>query len=110
MNSSDRAGKARSTPVRTRTCIATRRTAHDSELLRLVADPEGTGRVLADPARSLPGRGAWITPTWEAFELAENRRAFARALRMTTPVDVGHVRTYLAETAGDPPQPRKTEH
>ncbi len=110
MNQSDRAPKARTTPVRTRTCIATRRAAHDSELLRLVADPEGSGRVLADPERTLPGRGAWITPTWEAFELAEKRRTIARALRVTTPVDVGHVRMYLATIAGDPPKVRKTEH
>lgn len=110
MNSSAQPKPARTTPVRTRTCIATRRAAHDSELLRLVADPAGSGRVLADPSRSLPGRGAWITPTWEAFELAENKRAFARALRLSAPADLGHVRTYLASNAGDPHEVRKTEH
>ncbi|WP_288831213.1 YlxR family protein [uncultured Corynebacterium sp.] len=110
MNSSAQPNVARTTPVRTRTCIASRRTAHDSQLLRVVADPSGSGRVLADPSRSLPGRGAWITPTWEAFELAEKRQAFARALRMSAPVDLGHVRMYLANVAGDPHEIRKTEH
>ncbi|MDY5785197.1 MULTISPECIES: YlxR family protein [unclassified Corynebacterium] len=88
--------------IRLRTCIATRAVFHDSQLLRLVQDPEQPGRIVPDPNRSLPGRGAWITPTWEAFELAEKRRAFARALRMSASADVGQVRTYLAEHAGDP--------
>ncbi|WP_342319934.1 YlxR family protein [Corynebacterium mayonis] len=96
--------------IRCRTCIAYRRTLHDSHLLRLVEDPQQPGRVLADPSRSLPGRGAWITPTWEAFELAEQRRAFSRALRMSAPAELGHVRTYLASIAGDPHEVRKTEH
>ncbi|AWB84225.1 YlxR family protein [Corynebacterium liangguodongii] len=86
----------------TRTCIATRETKPDAELLRVVADPAAPGRILPDPSRRLPGRGAWITPTLEALELAEKRRAFARALRVSTPVDVGHVRTYLASLANDP--------
>ncbi|QPK82570.1 YlxR family protein [Corynebacterium qintianiae] len=96
-----------------RTCIATREAHPDAELLRIVADPDGSGRILADPSRSLPGRGAWITPTLEAFELAEKRKAFARALRVSTPVDLGHVRTYLAGLTGaakDPHKDRKTEH
>lgn len=93
-----------------RTCIATRATRPRSELLRVVVHPAGSGKVVADPSAILPGRGAWITPTPEAFELAEKRGAFARALRVSTPVDLGHVRTYLADTAKDPHKDRKTEH
>ena len=101
-------------PVRTRTCIATREQLPDTRLLRVVADPAVPGRVLADPFRRLPGRGAWITPSLDAFELAEQRRAFGRALRLSTPVDVSHVCSYL-ETRGacadtDPHDDRKTEH
>lgn len=84
-------------PIRVRTCIATRKQAEDTSLLRMVADPAAPGRILADPGRRMPGRGAWITPTLEALELAEQRRAFARAFRLSTPVDVSQVRTYLAE-------------
>lgn len=98
----------RRSPIRT--CIATREAHPDHELLRLVVDPDGSGRILADPSRSLPGRGAWITPTLEAVELADKRRAIARALRVSTPVDIGHVRTYLATVANDPHKDRKTEH
>ena len=106
---------------RLRTCIATRQKHPDTELLRVVADKgDPTGcRVVPDPGRCLPGRGAWIRPDLEAVELAERTRAFRRALRLSTDVDTGHVREYLAVTqqvqsAGnspcDPELKRKTEH
>lgn len=107
---------ARKQPIRTRTCIATRSSQPDTRLLRVVADPEVPGRVLADPGRRLPGRGAWITPSLDAVELAEQRRAFGRALRLSTAVDLGHVRTYLASSqsdcdeVNDPDEKGKTEH
>ncbi len=103
-------------PIRTRTCIATRKTHPDVELLRVVADPDVPGKILADPDRKLPGRGAWITPSLDAVELAEQRRAFGRALRLSAKVDLGHVRTYLASSqsrsieAVDPENEGKTEH
>lgn len=100
----------RKRPIRIRTCIATRDQLPDTHLLRLVQDPDVPGRIVADPARRLPGRGAWITPTRDALELAEQRRAFHRAFRLSTKVDLGHVQTYLAEQANDPTQVRKTEH
>lgn len=96
--------------IRRRTCIATGRKLPDRELLRVVADGTVPGVVLADPTRSLPGRGAWITPTWDALKLAEERRAFSRALRLSAPADVGHVHKYLADKAKDPTEVRKTEH
>lgn len=109
-------GVARKQPIRTRTCIATRTAQPDTQLLRVVADPDVPGRVLADPARKLPGRGAWITSSLDAVELAEQRRAFGRALRLSTAVDLGHVRTYLASSqsncdeVNDPDEKGKTEH
>lgn len=98
-------------PIRIRTCVASRKQLPDTQLLRVVADPDDPGRVIADPARCLPGRGAWITPTLEALELAEQRRAFARTLRLSTLVDVSHVREYLSsDSHQDPHVDRKTEH
>ena len=88
--------------IRVRTCIATRERKPDTELLRVVTDPSDPARLLADPGRSLPGRGAWITPNIEALELAEQRHAFRRALRVSTSVDTGHVRTYLQQLLPDP--------
>lgn len=81
--------------IRIRTCIATRQRKPDTHLLRVVVDPACPGRLRADPHRCLPGRGAWITPTLDALELAEQRRAFARAFRVSTAVDTSHVRTFL---------------
>ncbi|WP_082259900.1 YlxR family protein [Corynebacterium sp. Marseille-P4321] len=98
--------QTRKRPIRTRTCIATRSALPDTQLLRVVADPDVPGRVLADPARKLPGRGAWIIPTMDAFELAEQRRAFGRALRLSTAVDLGHVREYLQNASA---RPRRTK-
>ena len=87
------------TSIRIRTCIATRERKPDSELLRVVQS-ELPGVILPDPKRRMPGRGAWLTPSIDALDLAEQRRAFGRALRVSTTVDTGHVRTYLAENAG----------
>ncbi len=91
--------------ARLRTCIATRKRLPDTELLRVVADTDG--RIIPDPGRRLPGRGAWITPDLAAYELAEKRRAFARALRLSAPVDTGQVREYISKTFEIV---RKTEH
>lgn len=98
--------------IRIRTCIATRERKPDKELLRVVLDQEEPTqrRLLADPSRRLPGRGAWITPDINALELAEQRRAFGRAFRVSTAVDTGNVRTYLAASAAGPNILRKTEN
>lgn len=97
--------------MRIRTCIATRERKPDTELLRVVVDPEDGSRLLADPSRRLPGRGAWITPDLEALELAEQRRAFGRAFRMPgSNLDTGDVHTYLAAQAAGPDTVRKTEN
>lgn len=85
-----------SNPTRTRTCIATRAARPDTQLLRVVVDPDDPTRIIADPGRRLLGRGAWITPTIEAFELAESRRAFGRALRVSADADTSNVRQYIA--------------
>lgn len=82
-----------------RTCIATRERRHDAHLLRLVIDPNDHHRVIADPHRSLPGRGAWITPNLSALDQALQRRAFARAFKTSRKLDAGHVRRYLEARA-----------
>ncbi|MFC6316717.1 YlxR family protein [Corynebacterium gerontici] len=86
-----------------RTCIATRTTTDPQHLLRLVSQPiDGTCFIVPDPQRKLGGRGAWITPTVEALEEATRRRAFARAFRVSMPIDTGHVRDYLLQHDPDP--------
>lgn len=88
--------------IRIRTCVATKRRMKDVALLRVVEHPDEPGVILPDPKRRMQGRGAWLTPTIAALELAEQRRAFGRALRVSTQVDTGHVRTYLAEKTAGP--------
>ncbi len=43
----------------------------------------------------MPGRGAWLHPRPECFELAVRRKAFGRALRVQAPVDVEAVAAQL---------------
>lgn len=98
--------------IRIRTCIVSRERRPDTELLRVALDPQDPthSTALADPARRLPGRGAWIAPDLAVLELAEQRHAFRRAFRVSTTVDTGHVRKYLAAHAAGPDIVRKTEH
>ena len=80
-----------------RTCVGCRTTGPRSDLLRVVATRTGPEPVLVvDAARSMPGRGAWLHPDRTCLELAERRRAFARALRLAGPLDVGAIGEYLA--------------
>lgn len=53
------------------------------------------GRIVADPRGRLPGRGAWMHPG--CVEIAERRKAFGRALRVSGPVDLGPLHRWLDE-------------
>lgn len=86
-----------------RTCIATRNVLPSTELLRCVAvrEEDGTVFVVPDPKRHRPGRGAWISPTEEAWQIAERRRAFTRALKVSGSVaDTEPVRNYIVQLRG----------
>jgi predicted RNA-binding protein YlxR (DUF448 family) len=60
-------------------------------LLRVVAIKQDAEHfsVLPDPTRRRPGRGANIHPDPACLALAERRRAFGRALRVTGVIDTG---------------------
>ena len=88
-----------------RTCIGCRQRAAATELLRIAAAPGA--QIVPDPRRCIPGRGAWLHPDQRCVELAERRRAFARALRVPGPVDPTPVGEYVAQlgtrnTSGNP--------
>ncbi|WP_272950281.1 YlxR family protein [Nocardioides cynanchi] len=87
---------APSGPVRT--CIGCRERAAKSELLRVTAGSDASGRpaVVPDPAATRPGRGAHLHPTTVCYDLAVRRRAFGRALRATVGLDSAPVASYLA--------------
>ena len=52
--------------------------------------------IVPDPQARLPGRGAYLHPRQECFELAQRRRAFSRALRLPGPLGTGRLAEYLA--------------
>ncbi|WP_345506362.1 YlxR family protein [Terrabacter aeriphilus] len=72
-----------------------------SALLRVVAatdeHPGSTppATLRPDPRHRMPGRGAWLHPTPECFELAVRRKAFGRALRLQVALDVSAVARHL---------------
>jgi predicted RNA-binding protein YlxR (DUF448 family) len=92
-----------------RTCIGCRQRAAATELLRVVVAAGAAGMpvgstdsaavpVVPDPRRRAPGRGAWLHPDLGCAELAQRRRAFARALRVPGPVDPTPVLEYVTAT------------
>lgn len=85
-----RPGAPATGPVRT--CIGCLQRCRDAELLRVVAADRV---VLPDPRRVLPGRGAWIHRNDRCMTAAQKRRAFARALKGPTDLDVTPVAQYL---------------
>jgi predicted RNA-binding protein YlxR (DUF448 family) len=74
-----------------------------SELLRVVALGYETEkfRIVPDPTRRLPGRGANVHPVPACLTLAVRRRAFGRALRVTGVIDIGPLLKSLGIADGD---------
>ncbi|WEO78383.1 YlxR family protein [Cryobacterium sp. SO2] len=75
-----------------RTCIGCRSRASRSSLLRVVAQ---NSLLVVDETATLPGRGAWIHPTIACFQEAVKRRAFGRALRVTSSLDAKQLENRL---------------
>jgi predicted RNA-binding protein YlxR (DUF448 family) len=73
-----------SEPVRT--CVACRRKAPQSELMRFAAQD---GTLVADPSRRLPGRGAYTCRRSDCISRAASEGAFSRRLRAPVQVPDG---------------------
>jgi len=56
--------------------------------------------MVPDPGARLPGRGAYLHLGQGCFELAQRRRAFARALRTQGPPSAALVGKYLEARSG----------
>ncbi|SDJ17695.1 hypothetical protein SAMN05444157_2114 [Frankineae bacterium MT45] len=86
-----------------RTCVGCRSRSETAGLLRVVAVPASASSaessvghlVVVDPRHRLPGRGAWVHPSTECVALADQRRAFGRALRLSGIVDCTAVHEYV---------------
>ena len=63
-----------------RTCIATGEKKSKNELMRFVLTKDGN--VVVDPKDRIKGRGANLTMTLDAFDMAIKKRAFERALKL----------------------------
>src|SRR5690606_29705315 len=75
-----------------RTCVGCRQRADKTTLVRVVAGRGDTGwTVEPDPDGSRPGRGAHLHPTERCLQLALDRRAFVRALRLDGPASTDAV-------------------
>jgi len=61
-----------------RTCVGCRAKAPQAELLRVI---QNSGRLVADPRRRLPGRGAYVHRASDCVRRATARGGFARAFR-----------------------------
>ncbi|HYT10851.1 MAG TPA: YlxR family protein [Mycobacteriales bacterium] len=85
-----------------RTCVGCRQRSPASELLRVVVVDGPSGlRLVPDPRRRSPGRGASLHLATGCLDLAERRRAFGRALRVTGVLDAAALREYVAQHVPD---------
>lgn len=83
-----------------RLCAVSREVKDPDELIRFVADPDGT--IVPDLRRRLPGRGVWVTGTASVVRLAVKRRAFGRSLKqdvVTSPALADEVASLLRRDA-----------
>ncbi|SDU37078.1 hypothetical protein SAMN04488548_134763 [Gordonia westfalica] len=63
-------------------CVGCRQRAEITELVRVVArQRDDITTIVIDPAKTMPGRGAWLHARAECISAATRRRAFAAALR-----------------------------
>lgn len=66
-----------------RRCLATNQSFPKKDLLRIVRTPEGEVKV--DLTGKLNGKGAYISKSLEALQLAKKKNVLSRALE--TPID-----------------------
>ena len=69
-----------------RRCLATNESFPKKELLRIVRTPEGEVKV--DQTGKLNGKGAYISRSKEALEIARKKKVFDRALEIAVPEEI----------------------
>ncbi len=69
-----------------RRCLATNESFPKKELLRIVRTPEGEVKV--DLSGKLNGKGAYISKSNEALEIAKTRKVLDRALDVKVPEQI----------------------
>ena len=69
-----------------RRCLATNESFPKKDLLRIVRTPEGEVKV--DLSGKLNGKGAYISKSMEALELARKKKVLNRALEVEIPQEI----------------------
>ena len=69
-----------------RRCLATNESFPKKDLLRIVRTPEGEVKV--DLTGKLNGKGAYISKSKQALEIAKDKKVLARALQVEIPEEV----------------------
>ena len=69
-----------------RRCLATNESFPKKDLLRIVRTPEGEVKV--DESGRLNGKGAYISRSMEALEIARKKNVLSRALETEIPEEV----------------------
>ena len=78
-----------------RSCVACRRVAPKQELVRIVASSEG---VVVDETGKKKGRGAYICPSLECWDLALKKDKLSHSLRRSvTAEEKAGISEYLKE-------------
>lgn len=78
--------------VPVRTCVACRKRASCTDLLRVVLQD---GQLKADDRAVLPGRGAWVHPSARCLDQAVTRGMLSRALRASGKPDASPLENRL---------------
>ena len=94
----------RSKHIPQRTCVACRQTRNKKNLIRLVRAENGTVEV--DMSARKPGRGAYLCPKKDCWEVALRRNYLEHALRTKLSDDN---RRFLAQHINNLPQGAKFE-
>ena len=76
--------KPRKIPMRM--CVGCREMKEKRELIRIVRTPEGEVKV--DQTGKLNGKGAYLSRSMEALQIAKKKKVFDRALEVSIPEEI----------------------
>ena len=83
-----------------RRCLATGNQFPKKDLLRVVRTPEGN--VVVDEKGKANGRGAYISKSLEAVEIARKKKVFDRELEVEVPAEVyDELKRIIGESIGE---------
>ena len=69
-----------------RRCLATNESFPKKELLRIVRTPEGEVKV--DQTGKMNGKGAYLSRSMEALQIAKKKKVLDRALEVSIPEEI----------------------